>query len=301
MRDAGFYAKTLKMHGYRLCQAFDKHIAIDYNLGMQKDNPKLENLKEKILPLPLFVTMALFVLLALGGVLFFVYSVALVVATHSAMVFLIVFAAAFIAEGLGALSLHGFFAYKKYYKNRISGFKHQPEAQTKEKTFKDYLTVQNVSLVLLLVGAVFAIVSAAIGALSRDKWIKAVSPYMASHGYYADVEYRNYRYTATEYDGVKSISIDLDGKTAVVIYTEDEQKQGFVTVNGYEKYANQISVRLNGDHLEIVESEKPALGTLEKMLFFMFDENKIEKQIKIYVPLSLKNMIEIDGEHIIAK
>ena len=291
-----------KMLGAQQYQAFDKHLLKGYNLSMQKKDSNTQNIKEKLLPLPLFVTMALFVLLSLGGLLFFAYSIALVVAMHSAMVFLIAFATAFISEGLGALSLHGFFAYKKYYKNRISGFKPQPEAQAKEKTFKDYLTIQNVSLVLLLVGAVFAIASAALGALSRDKWIKAVSPYMSSHDYYADVEYRNYRYTATQTDGVKSIEIDLDGKTAVVIYTDDAQYQGFVTVSGYEKYNNQISIKLNGEHLEIREGEKPNLdGSLERMLFFMFDENKIEKQIKIYVPLSLKDSVEIDGEYIVAR
>ena len=111
------------------------------------------------------------------------YSIVLVIALESAMVFLIIFAASLICFGLGALSLHGFFAYKKYYKNRINGFSSSKTAQNNnqsQKTFKDYLTIQNVSLIILLVGAILAIASAALGCMNRDKWTKAVANYMES-------------------------------------------------------------------------------------------------------------------------
>ena len=266
---------------------------------------KTESFKDKFLPLPLVLTMALFVVLCLGGVLFFIYAITLMVALNSAMVFLLILATSLLCEGLGILSLHGFFAYKKYYQNRISGFYDPPKSESKkveQKTFKDYLTIQNVSLVILLIGAIFAIVSAALGCMNRAKWVNAVSEYMESHDYYADVEYREYRYIATESEEIKSIKIDLYNKNAVIIYTPDEQKQGFVTITGYDKYKNQIDVKLIGNQLIISEGERPSLdGTLEKMLFFMFDENRIEKQIKIYIPADLKDVISVEGECIIAR
>ena len=267
------------------------------------ENPTRERILAILMPLPLVLTMAFAVAFLLGAPLFFAYSVALTVALKSAMAFLIVFATSLISLGFGLLLLHGFFVYKKYYeqkKNNLTPAK-APKAQT-EKTFKDFLTVQNLALVFLLVGAACAIVSAALGAINREKWVKTVSPYMQQNGYYADVEYREYRYATSQTDGVQQIHVDLDGKQAVVIYTEDAQRQDFVFVCGYEKYVSQLKVSKNGDTLTIAEGERPSLdGALEKMLFFMFDENKIENQVKIYVPKVLKDTIQIDGEYIVAQ
>ena len=252
------------------------------------------------MPLPFFLLMGLAVALFLGGLLFLMYSIILVVAFKVPMVFLLVFAASGICTGLGLLSLHGFFTYGKHCKKLKCGTleKVQKSPQS-EKTFKDYITLQNVALVVLLIAAIFAIASAALGAINREKWVQAKSPYMAQLGYYADVEYRDYKYTASD---VNQINVDLKDKNAVVIYTDDAQKQGFVIVNGYEKYIGKIEIVRSGSTLTISEGEKPSLdGALEKLLFFIFDENKIEKQIKIYVPSDLKDAITIEGEFVLAK
>lgn len=255
------------------------------------------------MPLPFFLLMTLAVVLILGGLLFLMYSIIMTVALESAMVFLLVFAASWICFGLGLLSLNGFFAYGKYYKKFKNGTldKVQKTPQN-EKTFKDYITLQNVALVVLLVAAICAIVSAALGTINRDKWVQARAPYMAKLGYYADVEYRDYKYTAGATGDVNEIVVDLSGKNAVVIYTDDAQKQGFVIVNGYEKYIGQIQIVRSGKTLTIAEGEKPSLdGALEKLLFFMFGENEIEKQIKIYVPSNLKDTVTVKGEYVLAK
>ena len=266
-------------------------------------DPTRHSFKERLLPLPLFLLMTLAVLLMLGGALFFMYSIIIVVALNSAMAFLLIFAAGTICVGLGILSLNGFFSYKKYYKNHIQGISYSsPKTDTKDKTFKDYLTLQNISLAILLVGAICAIVSAALGAMNRDKWVQAISSYMKQNGYYSDINYREIRYSAEGESGINSIVIDLNGKNAVVIYSEEESKQSFVIINGYEKYENQIALSKTNGVLKVSEGQQPALnGALEKLLFFMFDENKIESQIKIYIPVTKKDAIKIEGKYIEAQ
>ncbi len=268
----------------------------------QIENAKWNNFKEKLLPLPFFLLMTLAVVLFLGGLLFLMYSIILVVALNSAMVFMIVFAASGISVGLGLLSLHGFFAYGKYYKKQKGELVPNAKKDPNEKTFKDYITLQNVALIVLLIAAVCSIVSAALGCINRDKWVNAISPYMASHEYYADVAFREYKYNAGGVEDSNKIVIDLDEKNAVIVYTDDPSKQSFVVINGFEKYVKQINVTQANRVITISEGQKPELdGVLEKLLFFMFDENKIERQIKIYIPVSQKDSIIIEGEYIISK
>ena len=296
------YAKRAK--NPKNTRAFDKIFSIIYNQTMQKsDIQNKQKISEKLLPLPFFIIMFVAVLLFLGGLLFLLYSIVLVTATKSPMIFLIVFAASLICFGLGILSLHGFFAYGKRYKNRKNGTAVSPSKNAQsEKTFKDYITLQNVSLVVLLVGAILAIVSAALGAMNREKWLQATSPYLESHNYYSDVKYREYRYSADTSDGTNKLVVDFTNKNAVVIYTDDSQKQGFITIDGYEKYVNEIALTKSERTLFIQEGEKPNLdGALEKLLFFMFNENEIESQIKIYIPTSQKDTISLEGDFVIAQ
>ncbi|MBR4800183.1 MAG: hypothetical protein IK048_00680 [Clostridia bacterium] len=264
----------------------------------QVENPRFTSFKEKLLPLPFVLLMTLAVVFLLGGLLFFMYSIILVAALKSAMVFLLVFAASMICVGFGLLSLNGFFAYGKYYKKRMD--KSYVPPQKEEKTLKDYITPQNVALVVLLVGAICAISSAALGCMNRDKWVQTLSTYMEQNDYYADVKYREVRFQTT--DDINAIVVELDVKNAVIIYTEDADKQGFITVDGYEKYKNQLSLTVKNRTLTVTEGERPSLdGAKEKLLFFMFDENEIENQIRIYIPKELENSIDIEGEYILAK
>ena len=270
------------------------------------DNPKWTDFKERLLPLPFFLLMTLAVALFLGGLLFLMYSVILVVALKSAMVFLLIFAASGILIGAGLLSLNGFFAYGKYYNSKtgkqLDSSKPSPKKPTSEKSFKDYFTLQNIALVVLLIAAICAVISAALGAMQRDKWVQTISAYMEKNNYYADIKYREYKYTLGSEQDINNIVVDLYDKNAVVIYTTDEQKQGFLVINGYEKYKNQITLSKSGRTLTVSEGEQPSLdGAMEKLLFFMFDENKIESQIKIYIPENMKDAVLVEGELIIAK
>ncbi|MBO4380593.1 MAG: hypothetical protein J5815_00390 [Clostridia bacterium] len=269
---------------------------------MEQIAPKT-SIKDRLLPLPFFLLMTVAVVLMLGALLFLMYSIVLTVAFKSAMVFLIVFAASMICAGFGVLSLNGFFAYGKYYKKRKGEIpKTEQKPQNAPKSFKDYLTLQNIALLVLLVGAICAIISADLGVINRDKWVQTIAPYMEKNGYYADINHREVRYTLDGEDSPNKIVVELSSKTAVIIYSEDETKQSFVFVNGYEKYQKQIGLTLDNKTLTISEGEQPSLdGALEKLLFFMFDENKIEKQIKIYIPASYKDAITLQGEYIIAQ
>ena len=265
-------------------------------------DPRWMDFKERLLPLPFLLLMTLAVVLFLGALLFLMYSIVTVTAFKSAMVFFIVFAASGICTGLGLLSLHGFFAYGKYYKKHKGTLVSAPKTATAEKTFKDYITLQNVALIILLVATVFAIVSAALGCINRDKWVQATSPYMEKVGYNADVNYREYRYSVGDAEDANKLVINLKDKNAVVIYTDEASKQGFVTICGYDKYKNEIVIQRNGRTLTLTEGEQPCLdGATEKLLFFLFQENEIEKQIKIYIPASLKYSFVIEGEYVKAK
>lgn len=270
------------------------------------ENPKLTSFKEKLLPLPFFLLMTLVVLLFLGGLLFLMYSVILVVALKSAMVFLLTFAASGILIGAGLLSLNGFFAYGKYYDKKTTkqlvSAKTAKQKPANEKSFKDYFTLQNVALGVLLIAAVCAVISAALGAMQREKWVQTISAYMEKNNYYSDIEYREYRYPLGGETDVNGIIVDLNDKNAVVVYTSEDDKQGFIVINGYEKYKNQITLSKSGRVLTVSEGEQPSLdGAMEKLLFFMFDENKIESQIKIYIPEDMKDAVSVEGEYIVAK
>ena len=234
----------------------------------------------------------------------FAYSVAIGYALHSPMAFLVFFAGFFIFLGLCIADIKTFITYLKYYSN-MSDNKELKENNTKQiNKLKKYVNLTNICLALLFIGCIFAIISAFLGSIHRENWVEAKSDYMQEHGYYEDIQIfdLDYVYTTIRNDenDVK-VEIDLQNKNAVIIYGEPSD---MIKIKGFQSYQNQIVCfgYNNQSLIKINETPPPKLdGNIEKMLFFFFDENKYEAQLKIYIPSNYKDSIEIVGDYIIAK
>lgn len=192
-----------------------------------------------------------------------------------------------------------------------------PDAPKKEdksvvdgkKTFKDYVTLPNVALVVLALGALFTIISAALGCINRDKWVDDTKTFMESNGYYSNVEHRTHKDTILETgtsDRINRIEINFIEKQAVIIYTTDTDKLGSVNYDYYVKFSNQLSFTRSKDGtVTITESAPPVIEetALKKLFFFIFKDFDVEKQVLIYLPEDTKkdmpNYIEIVGEKVI--
>ncbi len=273
-------------------------------------------LKRVVINIPFVLMIALMIALFGGGLLLWFYSIASCFAFKSAMVFLILAGAGSIAIGIAI----GFIdIYKKYYAfyNKKMGWEF-PDAPKKEettvvsdgkKTFKDYLTVSNIAIVIMALGAVFTIVSAALGCINREEWVKATETFMNDSGYYTQAELRYVQQTVNEVEGgdkLTSIVLDLTDKTAVIVYTTDSDKLGFASFRYYEKYKNQIELsRLKDGTVTLRETPAPRKDdtTIKRLFFFMFKDFDVEKQIIIYLPddarEGMPNEIKIVGDNVI--
>ena len=271
--------------------------------------------KRVAINVPFVLMIALMIALFGGGLLLIFYSIASLFAFKSSMIFLILAGAGLIAIGAG---LGLIVAYKKYFEfyNKKMGWEY-PDAPKKEdksvvdgkKTFKDYVTLPNVALVVLALGALFTIISAALGCINRDKWVDDTKTFMESNGYYSNVEHRTHKDTILETgtsDRINRIEINFIEKQAVIIYTTDADKLGSVNYDYYVKFSNQLSFTRSKDGtVTITESAPPVIEetTLKKLFFFIFKDFNVEKQVLIYLPEDTKedmpNYIEIVGEKVI--
>lgn len=265
--------------------------------------------KRVVINIPFILMIALMVAMFGGGLLLLFYSIASCLAFKSAMVFLVTAGAGLIAIGIGI----GFIdIYKKYYAfyNKKMGwvFPDAPEKEEKtvvtdgSKSFKDYLTVSNIAIVVLALGAVFTIISAALGCVKREKWVEALSTFMDESGYYTEVQSRQLQ----DYTGdVDTIEIDFDDKQALIIYTTDKDKAGFVTYSYYEKYKNQVVITKSNGVVTLTETPAPKRDdtAIKRLFFFMFKDFDVEKQVKIYLPddarEGMPNEIKIGGTNVI--
>lgn len=261
--------------------------------------------KRFFINIPFVLIVALTVFFFGAGALLCMYSIIIAVAWKSAMAYLIIAGggALCIAAALGLIV--AFKKYHKFYEKKM-GLYQAPAPATKtykEKKLKDYFTLSNCALAIALLGSVLTVVSAFLGAIERQSWVDAKADYMQSNGYYADIRTMSLDYPVDGITGtaIEKININLTNKNAVVIYKT--KKSGFISIEGYETYVNQIacSYNFNTGEISIAENEKPNLdGALEKLLFFVFDEYAAEGQIRIYIPSDYKDIITINGEHIVA-
>ncbi len=249
--------------------------------------------------------------LILFGALLFFYTVAVAVALKSPMATIVVLAAGALSCGAG-LALSGLF-FKMLKKSRAAlpsrttdGHSDTAELQSdsngdtpKTRMLKGAkaLSLTNAGLAIMLIGSVLAIVSAFQGSTERDTWVNAKTDFMEQNGYYADIKPFIQQYDVSGYDEITTVYIELSEKKASVVY--DSTPSVFITVSGYNSYKNQISCSYNNltGELRIGEIAPPPLsGTLPKLFFFMFDENKLEQNVQIRIPVQYSALIEIVQE-----
>lgn len=267
--------------------------------------------------IPFILMIAAMIALFSGCLLMWFYAIASLFAFKSSMIFLILAGAGTLCLGIGLALIP---AYKKYYDfyNKKMGWKFpdKPEKEEKttvddgKKTFKDYITLPNIALAIIALGAVFTIVSAALGCINRDKWVEDTSSFMKESGFYNQVEHRQMKDSVQAQNAgdknVSTVNIDFIDKQAVVIYTSDADKKGFIVYDYYVKYENQMVKTRTKDGV-ITLSENPAPKrddtTIKKIFFFMFKDFDVEKQVLIYLPEDARkgspNEIKIIGEKVI--
>ena len=265
---------------------------------METENKHKENLKKVMTYTPLVLTMLFAVVFLGASVIALIYSAVTYLAFGSVMVFLILFGCSVLTLGIGTALVDKFISLKKKLDCKdVAPEKEEQKTAVVKKKFN--VTMQTICFGIMIVGAVFIIVSAGLGVTSADKWDEATKDYVLSNGYYQDAKSFEVAYDSTNPDKpIDKIVFDLDGKNAVVIYTDDS----FVTIKGYENFPAQLSVTYGGGTIVIHENPSPKKdGNLEKMLFFIFDENEVEAQIRIYLPKSLEGQVEFTGNYIVAQ
>lgn len=276
--------------------------------------------KRALINIP-FVLMCLLMTVCFGGgVLFVFYCFVTAAAFKSAMISLVLLGAGLILIGAGLGLIIAFRRYYKFYDKQMGwqypGRAVAPREETSsvdgKKPLKAYFTLSNISLAILAVGAVFTIISAALGCISRDSWVDAIGPYREAHGYLADVqriapEYHDIIDQSSHQYTVEEIDLNLISKEAVIIFTDDQSKLGMISVEAYISYNGQLSIGMSGGKILTV-TERPAPDTektaLDKLLFFANDILRSvpsEKQIHIYLPAQLRDTVRIVGDHIVAK
>lgn len=262
------------------------------------ENTKKENLKKVMNHLPLGLT-ALFSAIFFGvGIVALIYSAVTYIAFGSPMVMLILFGLSILSFGIALAFVDGFLRYKK----RLDQNKNEePSTEAKTSIAKGKLKIsfQTICFGVVILGAVFIIVSAGLGATSRDEWSKVKEGYLTGNGYYAETKSFEVSFDTSNPDRpIHQITLDMKDKNVVVIYTDDD----FITIRGYETFPSQLSVNYGGKIVKIFENSSPSTKDVaSKFLGFMFDENAVESQIRIYIPSSLKNQIQIDGDHVVAQ
>lgn len=273
---------------------------------MEKDLHK-DNIQDKLtakdiwrrvlLHVPFVLLVALTLALVLGGLLLVVYAIVLITATSSGMMFTVLFGAGMLAIGLGLLSVEGFIKYLAYYNEREKFIARPAKTNIKKKPF----SFANICLYVMLVGSVFVIISAGLGSINPEKWVSERSGFMAENGYFDETKVFDVSYDTTNEYPIQKIVIDLDQKNVALFYTDE---QIFINVRGYQKFngAIQTSIDKSNGIIHITDGDSPkADNALNDMLFFLFNDNKAEAQIRLYVPKHLKDSIVIEGDYILAK
>ena len=231
------------------------------------------------------------------GILAIVYASVSYMAFESAMIFLIIFGCAILSAGIGLLLIDCFNKYAKKLSNKEDETKEntEPATTTIVEKKKSKLNFQTVCLGVIAIGAVFVLISAGLGSISPDNWRTEIGEYCNSKGYNAQAQ----RYEVSYYNPVDKITIDLHSKNVVVLYTNDD----CVTIRGYETFPGQMTTTYGNGMLKITDNSAPSIedDNVAKMMFFLFEENEAESQIRVIIPISQKENIEIIGDYVIAQ
>ncbi len=289
--------------------------------GMKRIATKKNGFWKRVgINIPFVLMIAAMVALFSGCLLMWFYAIASLFAFKSSMIFFILAGAGALCLGLGLALIT---AYRKYYEfyDKQMGWEYPDKPKKEEKTtvndgeksFKDYFTLANISLAIIALGAVFTIISAALGCINRETWVNDTASFMNESGYMTEpthvVNLKDPIQGQTAGDSeIKTINIDFKEKQAVIVYvgTESPDKLGFVTYDYYVKYENQVvKTRTKDGIITLSESPVPKRDdtTIKKLFFFMFKDFDVEKQVIIYLPEEAREgapkEIEIIGENVI--
>lgn len=253
--------------------------------------------KRVFINIPFILLVAMMIACFGGALLLIFYSIVTAVAFGSAMIYLIVAGAGTILLGIGLLLITAYQKYFAFY-NKKMGWKYIKNENKPEKTVtyankpaletvKKYLTVTNVGIGILALGSIFAIISAALGSIDRANWVEAIGGFREERGYYTDVRNEPVSFNIADVSEINIVPSPSSDRTKdiVVIYTNLPTRQGKAEISGYKKFDGDFNVAFKAPTVTISISEAPKrTGTLDKLLFFVFDDYIAEKQINIYIP-----------------
>lgn len=252
---------------------------------------------------------------AAGLVLLF-YSAVSGVAFKSAMIVLIVLGASLILIGSG---LGFIIVYQKYYAfyNKRMGWRFEDDKPERTVTYTDrQLTIKkifslsNISLAFLALGAVFVIISAGLGSINRDNWVKSVGTFRATRGYYSDVRNEPIEFdingVTSEQRPITEVAVvypeEKTKKRIILAYVKDPSKASYVKVEGYKKFKDDFTCSRSNDGKITVHIGAPPEhnSTLDRLLFFIYNDYAVERQIIIYVPYGYKDRVAVpDADEVI--
>ena len=262
----------------------------------------MKNLKElrsdeKYVNVMSYIGLSLFIIFALGFILFFIYGIASAIA-FKPLVPIVIFGVSIICLGI-SLACFGYFYDKKIKKEKVVETKTKTEKVSTWSIVKDFIKFTNIALALVIIGAVLMFTSIAYGSLKKTSWRIAADDFKAANGYYTSKETTTYENYVPCTD-VATINIDLSDKTAVVIYDGNDN---WVSFKGYSSYVDQIVLKPEaGGKLSLTETDSPRKHeALDNMFWFIFEDNKYKSQIRIYIPEAYKDVIKIEGDYILAK
>jgi len=274
----------------------------------------------------IYIPFALLILLMTaffgGGLLFLFYAFVSAAAFKSAMIFMIVAGAALILAGAG---LGLVVAYKKYYafyskkigrklvdENNKTKRIVTSDSSDEKPLIKRLFTVSNIALALLALGSVFSIISAALGCINRANWVEAIGDYKESKGYYADIKDEPLEYeiedTSNGKQPIRNIVIDASAienehrdKQIVVVYSKENAYTPKIKISGCKKFDDDFRVYPSKDGTVTIKIGKaPERDTaLDKLLFFVFNDYRVEKQIIIPIPEKYRGIIEVSEYDIV--
>ena len=263
----------------------------------------MKNLKElrsdeKYVNVMSYIGLSLFIIFALGFILFFIYGIASAIA-FKPLVPIVIFGVSIICLGI-SLACFGYFYDKKIKKEKPVEAKTKTEKVSTWSVIKDFIKFTNIALILVIIGAVLMFTSIGYGSIKKPMWKDAVANFKEENGYYGDSN--NYHHFE-EYDvnEISKIKLELTNKNAVVIYSNTLPR---IKLDYYELYKDQVQKDMTQEigTMVLLEKESPRKHeSLDNLFWFIFKDNKFEAQIRIYIPEAYKDVIKIEGDYILAK
>lgn len=257
-------------------------------------------LKKIALIIPFVLIILLMSALFACGLILIFYAFASIAAFSSAMICLILLGASLISIGAGLAHILAFKKYYIFYQKKLGKVAQKQEKTVAhdQKSLKDYFTLSNIALAIVAIGAVFTIISAALGCIKRENWQKETSSFLNEYGYYESTQYRPLKHSILDDNNTSldKIEIDLQNKEAVIVYSTDLSQRGYVDIDYYEKFQNQVTVARNKNgKITITENAQQSAkeSSIKKIFFFMFNDSRQTKQIVITLHSSQKDTVSI--------